>query len=93
VQLLREYAYANSGIVCLPTLVADAGIRNAGLLVVLPTYQLSTFALNAVYAATSRNAFKLKLFIEHLSAAFSGVAPWDDRMVADGLLPTTLFVD
>ncbi|GAA4349423.1 LysR family transcriptional regulator [Variovorax defluvii] len=87
VHLLREYALEHAGIVCLPTLVAGEPILRGDLTIVMPEHQLSSFSLSAVYAETSRNAFKLKLFIEHITAAFSRVAPWDAAMVERGLLP------
>ncbi|VTU36790.1 D-malate degradation protein R [Variovorax sp. PBL-H6] len=93
VHLLREYALEHAGIVCLPTLVAGDPILRGELQVVLPEHQLSSFSLNAVYAETSRNAFKLKLFIEHITAAFTRVAPWDAAMVERGLLPAELVAD
>jgi DNA-binding transcriptional LysR family regulator len=93
VHLLREYALEHAGIVCLPTLVAGDAILRGDLQVVLPDHQLSTFSLSAVYAGTSRNAFKLKLFIEHIAAAFSRGAPWDARMIERGMLPPTFFSD
>jgi DNA-binding transcriptional LysR family regulator len=93
VHLLREYALEHAGIVCLPTLVAGDPILRGELKVVLPEHQLSSFSLNAVYAGTSRNAFKLKLFIEHITAAFTRVAPWDAEMVERGLLPAELVAE
>ena len=92
VHLLREYALEHAGIVCLPTLVAGDPILRGQLKVVLPEHQLSSFSLNAVYAGTSRNAFKLKLFIEHITAAFGGVPPWDAPLIARGTLPEGLIM-
>jgi DNA-binding transcriptional LysR family regulator len=93
VHLLREYALEHAGIVGLPTLVAGDPILRGQLKVVLPEHQLSSFSLNAVYAGTSRNAFKLKLFIEHITAAFTRVAPWDAEMIERGLLPAELVAE
>lgn len=93
VHLLREYASEHAGIVCLPTLVAGEAILRGDLEVVLPAHQLSSFSLSAVYAGTSRNAFKLRLFIEHLTHAFSRVPPWDAAMIERGLLPPGLIWD
>lgn len=87
VHLLREYALEHAGIACLPTLVAADAIGDGRLKIVLPDYQLSSFWLSAVYAGTSRNAFKLKLFIEHITAAFARVPPWDAALIERGLLP------
>lgn len=90
VHLLREYALEHAGIVCLPTLVAGADILSGELKVVLPSYQLSSFWLSAVYARTSRSSLKLKLFVEHITTAFSRVPPWDAALIAKGLLPVEL---
>jgi len=90
VHLLREYALEHAGIVCLPTLVAGDDIRDGRLKVVLPAYQLSSFWLSAVYAGTSRNAFKLKLFMEHITDAFGRVPPWDRALIERAVLPQAL---
>lgn len=90
VHLLREYALEHAGIVCVPTLVAGDEIREGRLQVVLPAYQLSSFWLSAVYAGTSRNAFKLKLFMEHITSAFGRVPPWDAALIERGILPREL---
>jgi DNA-binding transcriptional LysR family regulator len=93
VHLLREYALEHAGIVCLPTLVAGDALLRGELQVVLPDHLLSSFSLSAVYAGTSRNAFKLRLFTEHITAAFARVPPWDAAMIEKGLLPADLVVD
>jgi DNA-binding transcriptional LysR family regulator len=90
VHLLREYALEHAGIVCLPTLVAGDAILRGELAVVVPGHQLSSFWLSAVYAGTSRNAFKLKLFIEHIAAEFTRVPPWDAALIDKGLIPEKL---
>ena len=93
VHLLREYALEHAGIVCLPTLVAGDAILRGELQVVLPEHTLSSFSMIAVYAGTSRNALKLKLFIEHLTAAFTLIPPWDSALIERGLLPATLIAN
>lgn len=90
VHLLREYALEHAGIVCLPTLVAGEAILNGELEIVLPEHLLSSFSLSAVYAGTSRNAFKLKLFIESIAAEFTREPPWDAELIDKGLLPARL---
>jgi len=90
VHLLREYALEHAGIVCLPTLVAADSILQGDLAVVLPQHQLSSFWLSAVYAGTSRDALKLKLFIEHIASEFTRVPPWDAVLIERGLLPPDL---
>ena len=73
--------------------MAGDAILRGDLQVVLPEHQLSSFSLSAVYAGTSRNAFKLRLFIEHITAAFARVPPWDAAMIERGLLPAELIAD
>ncbi len=91
VHLLNEYALEHAGIVCVPTLVASSGVLSGRLKLVLCDYQLSTFWLSAVYPSTLRGAYKLRLFIEALSASFAGgEPPWDQALIQQGLLSTQL---
>ena len=90
VHLLREYAMEHAGVVCVPTLVAADDILQCRLQVVLPAHLLSSFPLSAVYAGTSRNAFKLRLFVSHISTRFTRLPPWDAELIARGLIPETL---
>jgi DNA-binding transcriptional LysR family regulator len=90
VHLLREYAMEHAGIVCLPTLVAADAIKEGRLKIVLAEHVLSSFWLSAVYAGTSRNAFKLRLFIEHITNRFKRLPPWDVDLIQAGLIPELL---
>jgi DNA-binding transcriptional LysR family regulator len=93
VHLLREYALEHAGIVCLPTLVAGTDILRGDLEIVLPEHLLSSFPLCAVYAGTSRHAYKLSIFIEHIAAAFTRVPPWDRALIEQRLLPPDAITD
>ena len=89
--LLREYGCEHAGIVCLPTLVASDAVCRKQLKVLLAEYQLSSFWLSAVYPRTQRGAFKLKLFIESLTASFAGGdPPWDKALIERGVIPHAL---
>lgn len=90
VHLLREYAMDHAGIVCVPTLVASEAIQSGRLKIVLQDHLLSSFWLSAVYAGTSRNAFKLRLFIEHITNRFKRLPPWDAELIEQGMIPDTL---
>lgn len=90
VHLLREYALEHAGIVCIPTLVAADALLDGRLEIVLPKHHLSSFWLSAVYAATSRNAFKLRLFIEHITQRFTKTPPWDAQLIAHGSIDERL---
>jgi len=86
VHLLREYALEHAGIVCIPTLVASEAVLAGTLQLVLPDYPLSSFWLSIFYPLAVRSSFKLKLFLEALTEAFSDPPPWDEAMIAAGLL-------
>ena len=86
VHLLREYASEHAGIVCIPTLVAADAVLAGELTMVLPEHPLSAFWLSVFYPGTLRSAVKLKLFLEGLTASFSGTPPWDEALIARGLL-------
>ena len=87
VHLLREYALEHAGIVCVPTLVASDGVLSGELNLVLADYPLSAFWLSVFHPASVRSSLKLKLFLEMLTASFSGVPPWDQALIERGLLP------
>lgn len=86
VHLLREYALDHAGIVCLPTLVAADALKQGQLEVVLHEHVLPSFWLSAVYATTSRNMVKLRLFIDHLTGHFRRLPPWDAELIELGLI-------
>ncbi|HET6439219.1 MAG TPA: LysR family transcriptional regulator [Anaeromyxobacter sp.] len=86
VHLLRDYALADAGLVCIPTLVAADDILAGRLQVVLAGQRLSSFWLSAVYPATHRNTFKLRLFLDCVARAFSGGPRWDRALVAGGII-------
>jgi DNA-binding transcriptional LysR family regulator len=93
VHLLRDYGGEHACIVCIPTLVAAEPMLQGRLAPVLGDYGLSAFPLSAVYPRTQRSAFKLKLFIETLAAAFAGEPPWDRALIERGLVDERLIID
>jgi len=90
VHLLREYALEHAGIVCVPTLVAAEAVLSGALQVVLQDYPLSSFWLSVFYPTAQRSSLKLKLFLEVLTANFSGSPPWDAPLIARGVLPADI---
>ena len=60
------------------------------LKVVLQDHPLSAFWLSAFYPTALRRSLKLKLFLQGLTAAFSGKPPWDDALIRLGLLPEAI---
>jgi len=91
VHFLQDWALDGGGIVCLPTLVASEALQSGRLKAVLCDWQLGCFWLSVVYARTHRGAFKLRLFIETLAAAYAGgMPPWDQPLIDAGVLPEGL---
>lgn len=86
VHMLREYALEGAGIVCIPTFVASQALLAGKLQLVLKDYQLSSFWFSAVYAQTSRNAYKLRLFIDHITSTYKRLPLWDTELIARGLM-------
>jgi DNA-binding transcriptional LysR family regulator len=90
VHLLREYALEHAGIVCVPTLIASEALLRGDLEVVMPEQQLTSFQLCAVFAPTSRQEYKLRLLIEHITKAFTDTPPWDRDLIERSLFPANL---
>jgi DNA-binding transcriptional LysR family regulator len=90
VHLLREYALEHAGIVCVPTLVASDAVLAGELVMVLQDYPLSSFWLSVFYPTAMRSSLKLKLFLQGLTASFSGTPPWDHALIERGLLSETI---
>ena len=90
VHLLREYALEHAGIVCVPTLVASDAVLAGDLVMVLQDYPLSSFWLSVFYPTAMRSSLKLKLFLQGLTASFSGTPPWDLALIERGLLSDTI---
>ncbi len=87
VHLLRDYALAHAGIVCLPTLVAAEALAAGTLRGVLLDHAIPAFWLCAVYPATHGVMRKLQLFLEGIAALPPDEPPWERELVARGLLP------
>lgn len=87
VHMLYDYALESSAIVCLPTWVAAPALLDGRLKLVLADHLLDPLTLRAVFSPTSRNAVKLRLFIDHLTTWFPALPPWDQRLLAAGILP------
>lgn len=86
VHLLRDYAIAGHGIVCIPTFVASDDLLAGRLQMVLPEHSMPTFWLSAVFPAAQRGQLKLKLFLESLAPSPDDDPPWDKPLIARGLI-------
>ena len=86
VHLLRDYASAGHGIVCIPTFVASDDLLAGRLQLVLPEHSMPTFWLSAVFPAAQRGQLKLKLFLERLAPSPGDDPPWDKPLIERGLI-------
>lgn len=84
VHLLRDYALAGSGIVCLPTLVASSALLDGSLVPLLTDYTLVPLSFAAVYPATQRQSLKVKAFVEFLSKCLGQEPSWDTPLIERG---------
>lgn len=87
VHLLYNFALEHSAIVCLPTFVAWPALLDGRLKIVLPHDLLKPLTLAAVFSPTSRNAVKLKLFLDYVTARFPHLPSWDAQLLASGIIP------
>ena len=87
VHLLHDYALQSSAVVCLPTWVAAPALLDGRLRVLLLDDVIESLTLCAVFSPTSRNAVKLRLFIDYLTSRFPEAPPWDAQLIAAGLIP------
>jgi len=87
VHVLREYALAGAGVVCLPTLIAADSLLAGTLRPLLLDYALPAFSLCAVYSAAQSGMRKLGLFLDCLGAQPAAVPPWERELVTRGVLP------
>lgn len=87
VHLLHEYTLQGGSIASLPTWAAADSLLSGKLRPVLSDYLLRPLWLHAVFSPESRNARKLRLFLDHVTSHFAGVAPWEDALAERGLIP------
>lgn len=87
IHLLYDYALQHSAIVCLPTWVAWPALLDGRLKIVLPEDYIKSMTLSAVFSPTSRNAVKLRLFIDFLLSRFPDPPGWEAQLIAAGLIP------
>lgn len=76
--IVRAAALAGAGIAMLPTYYVGEELARGTLRMVLPSYDLDTMNIQAVYLSRRHQPQPLRLLIEFLAARFGGsVAPWD----------------
>lgn len=87
IHMLYEYALQDAAIVCLPTWVAWPALLDGRLRIILEDYYIKPLTLSAVFSPTSRNAFKLRLFLDFLTSRFPDPPGWEVRLIDAGVIP------
>ncbi len=76
--VLRSAVLAGAGIGILPTYLAGADLRTGRLKQVLPSMELETMGVHAIYLSRQHLPLALRLLIDFLALRFGGrTAPWD----------------
>lgn len=76
VQLLRHFALAGAGIVCIPTIIAADAIASGQLKRVLEDFTVSPLSVCAVYPQSMRGGYMLQTFLDGLVQHFNAL-DWD----------------
>lgn len=87
-QMLLTAAVAGAGVAYGPSFVFGESIAHGALQVLMPDHKTSELAIHAVYPTKRHVSLKLRRFIEHLSASFGDMPPWD-LMLGTGRSATT----
>lgn len=70
-------ARAGQGVARLPTFVAGEALRDGALVTLLADYEPAPLGVFALYPAGRRLTRKVRVLIDHLTAAFEGPPAWD----------------
>lgn len=76
-QMLLAAALAGIGVAYGPTFMFGESIARGALRLLMPEHETSELAIHAVYPTKRHGSLKLRRFIEHLSARFGDIPPWD----------------
>jgi DNA-binding transcriptional LysR family regulator len=82
-EALRHATLGGCGIALLGTFLAGDDLRAGRLIHVLPEWSLPDSAIWAVYPSARFLPQKVRVLIDYLVAAFSGVPPWDSGLPRD----------
>lgn len=80
-QILLAAALAGAGVAYGPSFVFGESIAAGALQVLMPEHKTSELAIHAIYASKRHVSQKLRRFVEHLSASYGDMPPWDDLML------------
>ncbi|SMC25773.1 transcriptional regulator, LysR family [Andreprevotia lacus DSM 23236] len=73
----RAAALADRGLIWQPTFLIGDDLRAGRLVTVLPDYRLPDIDILALYPSRRHLGAKVRVMIDFLVEAFSGIAPWD----------------
>ncbi len=76
VQLLRDFALAGAGVVCIPTIIACGAVSGGQLMWILKEFTLSPLSVCAVYPQSLRGGYMLQNFLDGLVRHFK-LLDWD----------------
>ena len=82
-EALRHAALGGSGITLLGTFLAGDDLRAGRLVPVLPRWSVPESSIWAVYPSARFLPQKVRVFVDYLVEAFSGVPPWDVDLPRD----------
>jgi len=86
VHLLRDYALADAGVVCIPTMVASEYLLDGRLRAVCAGHALETFWLCAVYPSARDVPVVLRRFLDAIAPRPIQVPVWDRALVERGIV-------
>jgi DNA-binding transcriptional LysR family regulator len=78
-QMLLAAALEGAGIAYGPTFVFGAHLARGDLVALLPSYRATELTIQAVYPSARHVPLKVRLFIDHLIAAFGDTPPWEHQ--------------
>jgi DNA-binding transcriptional LysR family regulator len=76
-QMLLAAALAGAGIAYGPSFVFGESVASGALRLLMSDCNTSDLAIHAVYPTKRHVSLKLRRFIDHLSACFGDIPPWD----------------
>lgn len=76
-QMLLAAALAGAGVAYGPSFVFGEAIASGALEVLMSDHKTSELSIHAVHPTKRHVSVKLRRFIEHLSASFGDMPPWD----------------
>lgn len=84
-RMLLDAALAGLGVAYGPSFVFGQAIARGDLRLLMPDHKTTELAIYAVYPTKRHVSLAVRRFIEHLSAGFGDMPPWDVMLATAGL--------